>query len=155
MRVRIISYEDVNAWILGKFARKLNEELIKLGVDSDIDNIPDPKADINHHIIYTYCKEDELVHNDVLMITHVDEISKINLLKRQLEKARIGICMSKATMNELLAVGIPKEKLCYVNPAHDNVMKPKRAKIGITSKVQPTGSKRTGVASNLPRAGWP
>jgi hypothetical protein len=121
MRVRIISYEDVNAWILGKFARKLNEELLKLGVDSDISNVGDPSADINHHIIYTYCDQDILDSKDSLMITHVDEVSKAELLKKQLERASLGICMSKATMNEMIAIGMPQEKLCYINPAHDSV----------------------------------
>jgi hypothetical protein len=149
MRVRIVSYEDVNAWILGKFARKLNEELLKLGVQSDISNVPDPHADINHHIIYTYCKPGQPAHNDTVMITHVDEIHKANLLKKQLATAKAGICMSAATMNELIGIGLPADKLCYVSPAHDNVMKPRRISIGITSKVQPTGSKREDLIIRL------
>lgn len=149
MRVRIVSYEDVNAWILGKFARKLNEELIKLGVKSDISNVADPEADFNHHIIYTHCDESKLTFRDSLMITHVDEIKKVNLLKKQFDKVGLGICMSKATMNELVAIGLPREKLCYINPAHDSAMRPRRFVIGITSKVQPTGSKREDIVVKL------
>jgi hypothetical protein len=142
MRVRIVSYEDVNAWILGKFARRMNEELLKLGVDSDISNVPDPSADINHHLIFTYCMPEDLNSKDTLMVTHVDEISKSVRLKNQLKRASLGICMSKGTMDELIAIGIPADRLSFVNAAHDNVMRPRRTVIGITSKVQPTGCKR-------------
>ncbi len=33
MKVQIISYEDPNTWILGKFARKMSEDLGELKVD--------------------------------------------------------------------------------------------------------------------------
>ncbi len=149
MRVNIISYEDVNAWILGKFARKLHEELTRMGVDACISNKRDDSATINHHIIYIRCNPADLRDNDTLMITHIDETEKVDLLKVQLVKARAGICMSQATVNELVGVGLPKEKLCYVSPAHDNVMKPRRLVLGITSKVQPTGSKREDMVVEL------
>jgi hypothetical protein len=60
--------------------------------------------------------------------------------------------MSKGTMDELIGMGIPQEKLCFISPAHDNVMQPRRYVIGITSKVQPTGSKREDIVLNLARA---
>ena len=41
MRIRIVCYEDVNAWILGKFALKLCENLNAQGVNADISNKPD------------------------------------------------------------------------------------------------------------------
>ena len=52
MKVRIVCYEDLDLWILGKFARKLKEQLTLLGVQCDIAKTPDITADINHHIIY-------------------------------------------------------------------------------------------------------
>ncbi len=148
MRVRIVSYEDVNAWILGKFARKLNEELLKLGVNVDISNKPDLSADINHHIIYLGYDEKH-AHNDTLMITHIDDIRKLNLLKRQIKVARAGICMSRSVMNELVSEGLDSNKLAFITPAHDEVMKPKKIVIGITSKVQPDGCKREGLVEQL------
>lgn len=149
MRIRIISYEDVNAWILGKFALKLNEELIKLGVDSDIDNVPDPYADINHHIIYLSYDFTKGNKKDSLMITHIDDIRKLTLLKKQLNSARFGICMSLPLMNELITGGIPTEKLCYINPAHDGVIPIKPYTIGITSGVKPDGCKREHLLAEL------
>ncbi|MBT1704575.1 glycosyltransferase [Chryseosolibacter indicus] len=149
MRVRIVSYEDVNAWILGKFARKLNEELNKLGVDADISNVSDPDADINHHIIYINYDEMRGSHRDTLMITHIDDIRKLKQLKRQLEVASVGVCMSKQVMDQLVIDGIPANKLCFVNPAHDGAVSIKPYTVGITSKVQPDGCKREGMLVEL------
>lgn len=149
MKVRIVSYEDVNAWILGKFARKLNDELKKLGIDSDISKSPDDSADINHHIIYINYEELKSVGVDTIMITHIDDIRKLNQLKKQLLVAKMGICMSRSTMMELANAGIPSEKLAFVNPAHDEVILPKPYNIGITSKVQPDGCKRQDMLLKL------
>lgn len=149
MRVRIVSYEDINAWILGKFARKLHEELIRLGVQAEIGNAPDPTADINHHIIYLGYNEQQATANDTLMITHIDDTSKYNRLSRQMQAARAGICMSQSVMNELVSMGLPAEKLSYITPAHDGVMRPRKLVIGITSKVQPDGCKREHLVDEL------
>lgn len=149
MRVRIVSYEDVNAWILGKFARKLNEELIKLGVDSDISNVRDPEADFNHHIIYLGLDPASCSQKDTLMITHIDDYRKLNLLKKQLQAVSLGICMSFPLMNELIRGGISKEKLCYINPAHDGVIPVKPYVVGITSQVKPDGCKREHLLEEL------
>ncbi|KAA5544750.1 hypothetical protein [Adhaeribacter rhizoryzae] len=141
MRVRIVCYEDVDAWILGKFARRLHEQLVSLQIEADIAKVPDPSADINHHIIYLEY-EGRTSPVETLMITHIDDIRKLNLVKRQLQTAQVGICMSEGTMIELANSGIPREKLAFINPAHDEVMQPRKIKIGITSKVQPDGCKR-------------
>lgn len=140
MRVRIVCYEDVNAWILGKFARKLNEELTKLGINSDIAKESDPKADINHHIIYSDYNG-KPSSNDTLMITHIDTLQKLNLIKKQLTVARVGICMSNETMQKLVSVGIPKEKLFYIDPAQDGKIKPRHLVIGVMGKTHDDGRK--------------
>jgi hypothetical protein len=51
MKVNIVCYEDIDLWILGKFAKKLDEELTKKSIDTSISKHADPQADINHHII--------------------------------------------------------------------------------------------------------
>jgi hypothetical protein len=149
MRVRIVSYEDINAWILGKFARRLCEELMRLGVNADISNEADYSADVNHHIIYLGYNESKASAMDTLMITHVDDIRKMDLLSSQMKVAKAGICMSKSVMNELVSIGIPSDKMLYINPAHDGVMKPRKIVIGITSKVQPDGCKREEIVEQL------
>lgn len=148
MRVRIVCYEDVHSWILGKFALKMQENLTKMGISVDIAKRPDPEADINHHIIYTdfECRKNSI---DTLMITHIDDISKRNLLFKQLEFSELGICMSNETMINLSNLGIPREKLCYVNPAHDGIISPRKNTIGIACRVQPDGRKREKFLSSL------
>lgn len=141
MKVRIVCYEDPDQWILGKFAKKLNNHLHLLGIDSDIDNKPNPLADINHHIIFSNYEGLESF-NDTLMITHVDNIDKLNLLKESLKIAKLGICMSSDTMFALVETGIDRNKLCYINPSHDEIVKIKKIVIGVFCRVQPDGRKR-------------
>lgn len=132
LRVRLVSY-DRRGWILTKFAKKLEENLERLGVDVDIDSCCDPKADINHHIAH-HPYEPIRDLNDTLMITHIDSMSLLNQTKFQLETAKMGICMSKETMNMLTMNGVSREKLCYINPAQDGVIKPKKYILGITHR---------------------
>ncbi|MDD5584648.1 MAG: hypothetical protein PHV55_06310 [Candidatus Omnitrophica bacterium] len=148
MRIRIVCCEDINAWILGKFARRLRENLIPLGVEADIRKIPDPRADINHHIIYLGY-DGKKTSTDTIMITHVDTEQKLYMLKNQLLNAEMGICMSSDTVKKLVGSGVPGEKLCYVNPAHDGVIKPRKIVVGITSKVQSSGCKREFLLTQL------
>jgi hypothetical protein len=148
MRVRLVCYEDVHKWILGKFALKLEEHLTKQGIKIDIDRKPDVTADVNHHIFYG--GYGSVVSSlDTLMITHIDSIRKIAQLKNQLKSAKMGICMSNETMVNLTKLGIPPSKLCYVNPAHDGIIKPRRLIIGITCRVQIDGRKRENFVGKL------
>lgn len=131
LKVRIVNHEG-GGWILTKFAQRLKENLNSLGIEADIGEV-DPAADINHHIpSHPYLPLRDF--NDTLMITHVDTQQKIELLRRQLRMAKMGICMSKDTVKFLEQKGLPREKLCYVNPAHDNNMHPKKYVIGITHR---------------------
>lgn len=137
--VRIVCIDT--GWILNKFATRMQDELEKLGIHAEIGKGIDPNADINHHISYhTY----EPIRNerDTLMITHVDSQNKVDLLKHQLKTASMGICMSKDTMNQLTAYGIPRDKLCYVNPAQDGVIRPKKYVLGVTHKNHASIDKR-------------
>ncbi|MCK9409937.1 MAG: hypothetical protein M0R68_12475, partial [Bacteroidetes bacterium] len=123
MKVRIVCYEDVHEWILGKFALKMRDELAAMSVDVDIDKTTSGKADINHHIIYSgYPNHSSTI--DTLMITHIDTIAKRNSLRKSLETAEHGICMSKELMLDLARLGIPRERLSFINPAHDGLITP-------------------------------
>ena len=85
MKVRIVCYEDVDAWILGKFARRLRDHLELLGTKADIAKVPDRTADINHHIIY-YNYDGEATTTETVMVTHIDMAAKVKMLKHQLKK---------------------------------------------------------------------
>lgn len=148
MKVHIVCYEDVHGWILGKFALKLQEHLRPLGIAATISKQPDPQADLNHHIIY-YDYDGRRTTTETVMVTHIDTDWKRERLRQQLINAAMGICMSAETVDNLAAAGLPREKLCFVNPGHDDVMRPRPTVVGITSKVQPSGCKREGMLLEL------
>ncbi len=138
-KVRLVCASD--GWILQKFATKMREELEKRGIEADIGKCVDFEADINHHIAYHGYEPLKDCH-DTLMITHVDSANKLNLLKHQLQTARMGICMSRDVMFQLASMGIPREKLCYIDPAQDGVIKPRKYVLGITHRVYEDHRKR-------------
>jgi hypothetical protein len=148
MRVRLISYEDVNEWILGKFVLRMQGHLQKMGIDADISNVADPTADINHHVIYEQFNG-IASNNDTLMITHIDSTDKLNHLKNVIDKVGYGICMSRDTMQKLVALGLPKERLCFVDPAQDGDFVPKKIQIGYTSRWYADGRKREYLLRDL------
>lgn len=117
-----------NGWIFTKFVKKMCEYLSVYDVDVTVSRDAKPEADINHHIPFASFKP---YPNDTLMITHVNIDKTFLLLKKQLEIAGMGICMSKETMRTLVSYGIPRSKLCYINPAQDSVIQPKKYVIGI------------------------
>lgn len=145
--VRLIS-ED-NGWILNKFAVKMKEKLEKRGYKCSIADTVDPLADVNHHVSYASCQPIVSDYNETFMITHIDSYNKIELLKHQLKKAKMGICMSRETMERLASYGIPREKICYINPAQDGVIKPKKYILGITHKTHEDHRKNEHILVDL------
>jgi hypothetical protein len=141
MRVRIVCYEDVDGWILGKFAKRLREHLHEAGVAVDIAKTPDPGADVNHHIIYLDRRQ-RGGSVDTAMVTHVDEIGKVRLLRGMIDDLDAAVCMSRQAVDELVAQGLPRTKLLAIQPAHDGIVQPRPLVFGITSKVHPDGRKR-------------
>lgn len=135
MIVNIVCYEQLNKGILGKFASKMYENLYNLpDVKCLISNKPLPDADINHHITY-YHYQYKIGKINTLMVTHLDTDEKYVLLKRQLKTADVAICMSSETESALLKRGFEREKICYINPAQDGNIKPKKTLLGITTKT--------------------
>lgn len=134
LKIRIVYSQD--GWIFGKFASKMEEELLKLGQEVSISSTPDLEADVNHFISYGYLLQFPKDYNGVntTMVTHIDTITKKELVSFQANHDALGICMSKDTMNKLTAWGIKRENLCYINPAHDGIIKPKKIVLGITNR---------------------
>jgi hypothetical protein len=138
-RVQIVTTDPT--WIFRKFADRMADELANKGYDVHIDTYPDKSADINHYINFALCYP-LFDLRDTLMIDHIDSLKKVSALKERLSLARMGICMSNEMMLQLTQMGIPREKLCYINPAHDGKMKHKKLVLGITHKVHPDTRKR-------------
>jgi hypothetical protein len=152
MKVRIVHYElGKDSWILEKFAFKLHENLQLMGINSDVAAMPDENADINHHILY-YDYDGVKRGVDTLMITHIDNTEKLEMLKKQMQVADAGICMSKETVHFLAQMGVNKNGLCYVNPAHDGMMPIRKIVIGLSSRIYNDGRKREVFLERLAKA---
>lgn len=134
LRIRIICSDP--SWIIGKFAQKLEEELTKLGQIVDIANEEDPLADINHYAFYGDLTRIHKNYHTVRtsMVTHIDCLAKKELLQFQAQNNVLCICMSSETMNRLSTWGIARERICYVNPAQDGEIEPKKIVLGITNR---------------------
>jgi hypothetical protein len=102
---------------------------------------PDDHADVNHHIAYVNYEGGNRGLN-TLMVTHVDSVGKVRMLRRQLETADLAICMSANTAADLRGAGLPREKICFVNPGHDGVIVPRRLRVGITTRLYEDGRKK-------------
>jgi len=146
MKVNLVNYEMslVNG-ILSKFAWKMNEELDKLGIVNVVTDRPDAKYDVNHHIIYLNYHPVESVNT--VMITHINNQQKMETAKETMKTADVGVCMDQQTVDELVEEGVPKEKLCYIVPAHDNVLLP--IPVAILTNVYPDGVKREAMLNEL------
>jgi len=131
-------------WILEKLTVRLAEHLAAWNVIALISDLPSQQADINHWMHYLYL-EGGLYGGNTLSITHVDRPAKLHVLKQRMTKVDMGICMSRMSLEQLVLAGIPRQKLCYITPAHDGSVKPNRIVIGITSQIRPDGAKREDV----------
>jgi len=141
MKVHIVCYEDADVWICGKIARRLAENLCRLGHPCVIGNAPDGTADINHHVIYmNYPGSSTGVHS--LMVTHIDDALKLGKLRNGLTTAKAAICMSAESVQRLGILGLDSGRLAFVSPAQDGVVPPRRMVVGITTRLYPDGRKR-------------
>ena len=134
LRIRIIWKDD--GWILSKFAQKLQEQLRVLGQEVDIADEEDEAADINHYIYYGVLEKfygnSETIRTT--MITHVNCLRLRDQISFQAQNNVTGICMSSDTLNKLSAWGIPRNRICYINPAQDGEIRPRKIVLGITNR---------------------
>jgi glycosyltransferase involved in cell wall biosynthesis len=126
------------------------DELRSMGQDATVGRTPDPGADVNHHIIYwDYLDRTPTV--ETVMITHIDEPQELAKVQRQLVDlgVEMGICMSFEAVHRLEHFGVPRPKLCFITPAHDGVLKPRRTLVGVTTRLYPDGRKREHLLAEL------
>lgn len=132
MKVHVVCRTDQLDWILGKIARQLVRELEPL-VEVSLGSAPAAGADMNHYVWYDDYRDGS--ERATIGITHIDSPGKFALIQEQLRSASAGICLSSDHMKNLIHAGIPRDKLCYVNPSHDSVIKPQKVHIGITTRL--------------------
>jgi hypothetical protein len=134
MKVHVVCRTDQLDWILGKIARQLVKELSHL-VQVSLGSEPDGSAQINHYVWYDDFHGAS--STATIGITHIDSIRKLELIQEQLKLAAAGICLSSNLMENLIHAGLPRDRLCYVNPSHDGIIAAKKIRIGITTRLYP------------------
>lgn len=143
MRINLVLPPATQGGILEKFALRLQENANSLGHSAQITEVPDPTADINHWMIYHLVTGKPL--RGSFLITHVDSVYRLHMIRRALATASLGICLSSETRNLLTTKGIPEEKTCYVIPGIDGQAKPRRLIIGLTTHIYDNHCKREDV----------
>lgn len=149
LKVRLVLCPSQRSWIIEKFIHRLCENLPSFNVQASVAEEPSRDCDVNHWCIYCqpwsywYRARLQKPTPSTALITHIDDPVKAEVVKDCIAEAYdLGICLSRMTVEDLVARGIPREKLCYVTPGHDAIAQPRRIVIGITSKVYSDGRKR-------------
>jgi hypothetical protein len=146
MKVCLVNYEEnYNVkGILSKFAYEMQKELTRMGIKTIVRSHPDPGADVNHHINYYSYEPSRVI--DTLMITHIWEGDKLEVLRKGMETA-YGICMSQEMVEWLESKGLTKLTAVEIQP-HEQL--PRKIKnICITTNVYPDGCKREWMFKEL------
>ena len=152
MRVRLVLTQK--GWIFEKFAARLAENLPHWNVDVDVSRDVCPEADFNHWIVYLDTLEhtdEDLALRSTMFITHVDRPAKLTVLKKRMATAEMGFCMSRMTVDDLVARGLDRKRLCFITAGHDGLIKPRRIKVGITSRLREDGAKREDILLDAAR----
>lgn len=150
MKINLCNYEQGRFnGILSKYANKLNEFLVKKGENSRISDVPYKDADVNYHINYLpYKHENSPDSINALMITHIFDGYKMEAVKKGMETADIGVCMSEETRQQLIKEGIAEDKLVTILPAHDGHVR-RHQIVAILTNVYPDGCKREEMFTKL------
>lgn len=142
MKINLLLNPANRSWIIQKIAERLAEELRPLGAEVSITDVPDPQADLVHHMSWAFANV-KTQQPSTMFITHLDDLYKLNQIQSMLTGlVRVGICMSSDTLRQLQAHGCDPDSLYFISPAHDGLIEPRRIVIGITSRVYPDGRKR-------------
>ena len=161
LKARVIIDAGNRQWILGKFAERLVANLGSWNVAAELAEEPSAHVDINHWLFYGHAwsfyfqQQRRKLTKSTMLITHLDDPIKVRIVKEALDEvADVGICVSRMTLEDLVTRKIARRALCYVTPAHDAAITPRRTWIGIASRAYPDGRKREhllrDVASAIP-----
>jgi hypothetical protein len=156
MRVYIVVPKKSNEWVFAKIAQKLVDGVAAKGISAKVLDSP-PKAGLGkksiiHHLSYVNAFNLEDAVNSS-MITHIDDDSKLNYISALLNSGhQMAIAMSKQTAEQIRTKITNGERVCYIPPALDQNIRPKKITIGITTRLYPDGRKREQMLVELARA---
>ncbi len=154
MRVNIISPGKESGWIIYKFGKNVFDELKKMGIETTLSDRFDAGADINHYFAPNnvgYSFFSKVNDRTTFMITHVDTTLKLNQIIELTNKGAIGVCMSLDTRDKLIASGVKRNRICYINPAQDSQLRPHKVSLGFTYMVHNDCRKRDDILIDICR----
>ena len=149
MKCNIILHKEHRKGIIGKMADRLAACSRELGVDAVITDAPSAEVDVNHYMDFLAVNPILPSTKNSVFITHADDAGMVFQTLQMLRYVDAGICMSRMTVKFFLEQGADESKLCYVLPAHDGMVKPRRIKIGLTTHIYPDGRKREDLLLKL------
>jgi hypothetical protein len=126
----------------------LCDSLKAFNIDSSISDQPDFDADVNHHVYYLpfQGKKTKL---DTLLVTHIDMEDKLKILLGQLKVADGAVFFSEQTKILLETAGAPPQKLTVINPPQDEVIRPRKLRVGLLTNIYPNNRKREDLIYEL------
>ncbi len=164
-RLRLIIGPENQDWILGKFARKLQEFLPEHGFSCEIGTEPDPDAAVNYWLLFSEAwgahfrapgfysggyRIGSSESRHCVLVTHIDDSLKEKVTRELFDRGLdLAICLSRQTAEWLATKGLDRERLCFVVPGVDDSAGPRRVVIGITSRVYADGRKRESLLVDL------
>lgn len=146
MKVNIIVPSET-PWILFKFGDCLQKELSKLGVIASVSHSYDQNADINHSL--TNYPDVIKPRATSFMVTHVNQESMLEEIVDATHKNAFAICMSRETRDMLITSGAQRNRTCYINPAQDGQIMPKKITLGFTHRVYNDNRKRESMILDI------
>ena len=152
MKIHIIAPDAESGWIVYKFGKSVYDELKGMGYEVSMSRVFDPGADINHYFMLDnigYTKYSKVDRNTTFMIAHVDSLLKLDQIKGLTDKGAVGICMSLDTMNQMISCGVRRNRICYINPAQDGILMPKKVSLGFTYKIHDDNRKRDDMVIDI------
>jgi hypothetical protein len=149
LSVTLVLHEGYRGGIIEKMAFKLCDALRQLGADAAVSPRPFAESMINHFMIFHHVEPMDGTIN-TMAVTHVDDVMKVEMVRRNLEKGvRAAICMSSMSVDQLAGYEIERKQLTYALPAHDGAIASRRIVIGITSANYDDGRKRDWLLERL------
>lgn len=149
LHVNIVLHPDNRSWIIEKIALKLQEHASEFGVTATVGEDQRSDVSVNHWMSFAFANVRHMTPA-TMFITHIDDPFKLSLVKNELVNGvDVGICMSSHMAAELVARGVDAKNLCYVSPAHDGKIIPRRIIIGLTTRLYPDGRKREALLLRL------
>lgn len=148
MKCHLVLDPHNQGWVIEKMAKRLAEELPQFGWETNTSAEVRTDVPMNHHMMYHHVNE-RRAPMSTMLITHVDDTEKVRTVINNLKVVNVGICLCHETVEQLAGHGVSPQQLCYVVPACDHAVQPRRIVMGMTTHLYWDGRKREALLVKL------